>query len=58
MIKGGSLVVTQETACQVLLDLIRLASVEKDTNFINLVIDDCFDLFLVIFLDSRPPKAV
>lgn len=47
MIKGGSLVVTQETASQVLLDLIRLASVEGDANFINLVIDDCFDLFLV-----------
>lgn len=49
MIKGGSLVVVQETACQVLLDLIRFANLEKDSNFIDLVIDDCFDLFLVSF---------
>jgi hypothetical protein len=48
MIKGGSLVVVQETACQVLLDLIRLANVERDSNFIDLVIDDCFDLFLTM----------
>lgn len=47
MIRGGSLVVVQETACQVLLDLLRIAGVERDTNFIDLVIDDCFDLFLV-----------
>ncbi len=47
MIKGGSLVVAQETSCQVLLDLIRFAAIEKDTNFIDLVIDDAFDLFLV-----------
>lgn len=57
MIKGGSLVVTQETACQVLLDLIRLAALEKDTNFINLVIDDCFDLFLVRSADPRRRRA-
>lgn len=47
MIRGGSLVVVQETACQVLLDLLRIAGVERDSNFIDLVIDDCFDLFLV-----------
>jgi hypothetical protein len=47
MIKGGSLVVAQETSCQVLLDLIRFAAIEKDGNFIDLVIDDAFDLFLV-----------
>ena len=32
---------------EVLLDLLRIAGVERDTNFIDLVIDDCFDLFLV-----------
>lgn len=42
------MVVIQETASQVLLDLIRFASTEKDTNFIELVVDDCFDLFLVV----------
>jgi hypothetical protein len=58
MIKGGAMVVIQETASQVLLDLIRFASTEKDTNFIELVVDDCFDLFLVESGDPRPLQAV
>lgn len=57
MIKGGSLVVSQETACQVLHDLIRLAAVEKDANFIDLVIDDCFDVFLVTVSSQNCQKT-
>lgn len=58
MINGGSLVVAQETSCQVLLDLVRYASVEKDVNFIDLVIDDAFDLFLVLYNNPSLYEAV
>lgn len=42
------MVVIQETASQVLLDTIRVAKAEKDSELVHLALDDCIQLFLII----------
>lgn len=49
VIKGGAMVAAQETATQILLDVVRFGKECKDEKLIELASDDSFELFLVIF---------
>lgn len=47
VIQGGAMVAAQQTATQVLLDVIRFAKECGDEKLIELGADDCYELFLV-----------
>ena len=54
MIQGGAMVASQETAAQVLLDLVRVAKEMDNAKLIELAADDCFEVFLV---RNEPKKS-
>lgn len=47
VVKGGAMVAAQQTATQVLLDIVRFAKEAGDRKLVEIASDDCFELFLV-----------